>query len=65
MLALLLFSIGHFFIDMYSGAMGAFQPLLVDKLRLSLTQAGLLGGVMVFSGSFVQPAYGFLSDRFH
>src|ERR1035438_6182345 len=65
MLALLLFSVGHFFIDMYSGAIGAFQPLLVDKLGLTLTQAGLLGGVMVFSGSFVQPAYGFLSDRFH
>lgn len=65
MLALLLFSVGHFFIDMYSGAVGAFQPLLVDKLGLSLTQAGLLGAVAVFSASFVQPAYGFLSDRFH
>lgn len=65
MLALLLFSIGHFAIDGYSGAMGAFQPLLVDKLGMTLTQAGLLGGIMVFSGSFVQPAYGFLSDRFH
>jgi FSR family fosmidomycin resistance protein-like MFS transporter len=65
MLALLLFSLGHFAIDMYSGAIGAFQPLLVDKLSLSLTQAGLLGGILVFSGSFVQPAYGFLSDRFH
>ena len=47
MLALLLFSVGHFFIDMYSGAIGAFQPLLVDKLGLTLTQAGLLGVVMV------------------
>jgi len=65
MLALLLFSIGHFAIDMYSGAIGAFQPLLVDKLGMTLTEAGLLGGMMVFSGSFVQPAYGFLSDRFH
>ena len=65
MVALLLFSIGHFAIDMYSGAIGAFQPLLVDKLGMTLTQAGLLGGMMVFSGSFVQPAYGFLSDRFH
>src|ERR1700722_12179240 len=65
MLALALFSIGHFFIDLYSGAIGAFQPMLVDKLHFTLTQAGLLGGVMVFSGSFVQPAYGYLSDRFH
>jgi FSR family fosmidomycin resistance protein-like MFS transporter len=65
MMALLLFSIGHFAIDMYSGAIGAFQPLLVEKLGMTLTQAGLLGGMMVFSGSFVQPAYGFLSDRSH
>src|SRR5579864_9440226 len=65
MLALVLYSLGHFFIDLYSSAVGAFQPVLVDRLHFSLTQAGILGGVMVFSGSFVQPAYGYLSDRFH
>jgi len=65
MLALVLFSLGHFFVDLYSGALGAFQPLLVAKLHLSLTQAGILGSMMVFSGSFMQPAYGYLSDRFH
>jgi FSR family fosmidomycin resistance protein-like MFS transporter len=65
MVALILYSLGHFFVDLYSGAMGAFQPIFVDKLHFTLTQAGILGGVMVFSGSFVQPAYGYLSDRFH
>lgn len=65
MAALVLYSLGHFFIDMYSSAVGAFQPLLVDRLHFTLTQAGILGAVMVFSGSFVQPAYGYLSDRFH
>lgn len=65
MLALVLYSFAHFFIDMYSSAVGAFQPVLVDKLHFTLTKAGLLGAVMVFSGSFVQPAYGYLSDRFH
>jgi len=65
MTALVLFCLAHFFIDLYSSAVGAFQPLLVDKLHFTLTQAGLLGGVMVFSGSLVQPAYGYLSDRFH
>ena len=65
MAGLVLFCLGHFFIDLYSAAMGAFQPLFVEKLHFSLTQAGYLGGVMVFSGSFVQPAYGYLSDRFH
>ncbi len=65
MAALVLYSLGHFFIDMYSSAVGAFQPLLVERLHFTLTQAGVLGAVMVFSGSFVQPAYGYLSDRFH
>ena len=65
MAGLALFCLAHFFIDLYSAAMGAFQPLLVDKLGLTLTQAGLLGGMMTFSGSFLQPAYGYLSDRFH
>jgi MFS transporter, FSR family, fosmidomycin resistance protein len=65
LLALALFSIAHFFIDLYSSAVGAFQPLLVEKLHFTLTDAGILGGVMVFSGSFLQPAYGYLSDRFH
>src|ERR1700743_2510722 len=63
--ALVLYSIGHFFIDLYSSALGGFQPILVDRLHFTLTQAGLLVAVMTFSGSFVQPAYGYLSDRFH
>lgn len=65
LLGLILFSLGHFFVDLYSSALGVFQPLLGDKLHLSLTQAGILGGVMVFSASVMQPAYGYLSDRFH
>ncbi len=65
MFALGLYCAAHFFIDLYSSALGAFQPILVDKLHLTLTQAGLLGAMMTFSGSFVQPAYGFLSDRYH
>lgn len=62
---LALFSVGHFVIDLYSSALSTFQPFLGEKLGLSLTQAGLLGGLMVFSGSVVQPVYGYLSDRFH
>src|SRR6267378_1908931 len=64
-LGLILFSLAHFFIDLYSAALGTFQPILVDKLGLSLTQAGILGGLSVFSASVMQPAYGYLSDRFH
>jgi FSR family fosmidomycin resistance protein-like MFS transporter len=64
-LSLILLSSGHFFIDLYSTALGAFQPLLIDKLGMTLTQAGILGGVMVFASSVTQPLYGFLSDRYH
>ncbi len=64
-LAFYLFCIGHFFIDLYSAGLSTFQPLLGDKLGLNLTQAGVLGGLMVLSASVVQPAYGYLSDRFH
>jgi FSR family fosmidomycin resistance protein-like MFS transporter len=64
LLALILYSFSHFCIDLYSSALGALQPLLVAKLHLSLTQAGLAGGVLIFSSSVTQPLYGYLSDRF-
>ena len=57
-------SAGHFFIDAYSSMLGAFLPFLHDKLNLSLTQAGILGGTLVFSSSLMQPLYGYLADRF-
>lgn len=63
LLSLVLFSLGHFWVDVYSGVLGALQPLLVGKFGLSLAQAGMLGGVLVFSSSMMQPAYGYLSDR--
>jgi FSR family fosmidomycin resistance protein-like MFS transporter len=62
---LALFCLGHFFIDLYSSALSVFQPLLVDHFRLSFTQAGILGGLLSFSSSVMQPVYGYLSDRFH
>jgi FSR family fosmidomycin resistance protein-like MFS transporter len=62
---LVLFSCGHFVIDSYSIALGVLQPLLLVRFGLSLTQAGLLGGILVFSSSVLQPVYGYLSDRFH
>ena len=64
MAALLLLCLGHFFIDVYSGALGALQPRLVSKLGLSLTEAGFLGGALIFASSVCQPLYGYLSDRY-
>jgi FSR family fosmidomycin resistance protein-like MFS transporter len=64
LLILALYSLAHFSIDLYSGAIGVLQPLLISKLSLTLTQAGLLGGVLAFSSSVTQPLYGYLSDRY-
>ena len=61
---LTLLACGHFFVDLYSGALGALQPLLVRQFRMTLTDAGILGGALVFSSSVMQPVYGYLSDRF-
>jgi FSR family fosmidomycin resistance protein-like MFS transporter len=64
MAALVLLCFGHFFIDVYSGALGALQPRLVAKLGLSLTEAGFLGGALIFASSVCQPLYGYWSDRY-
>ncbi len=56
-------SAGHFFVDCYSSMLGAFLPFLHRELNLTLTQAGLLGGALILTSSFLQPVYGYLSDR--
>ena len=63
--SLMLFCLGHFIIDLYSGALGALQPLLLDRFHMNFTQAGILAGVLSFSSSVLQPGWGYLSDRFH
>jgi FSR family fosmidomycin resistance protein-like MFS transporter len=50
--------------DLYSGALGALQPLLVKQFGMTLASAGLLGGVLAWSSSVMQPVYGYLSDRY-
>ena len=54
---LFLLSFAHLFVDLHAGALGIFLPLLVKKLGLTFTEAGLLGGVLVFSSSVTQPLY--------
>lgn len=61
--ALALLSVAHFFIDLYSSGLSAFQPMLVERFGLSLAQAGVLAGMLVFSSSLLQPVYGILSDK--
>ena len=61
--ALAILSFAHFFIDLYSSGLSSFQPMLVERFGLSLAQAGLLAGALVFSSSLLQPVYGILSDK--
>jgi FSR family fosmidomycin resistance protein-like MFS transporter len=63
--SLALFCLTHFIIDVYSGALGALQPLLMAPFRMNFTQAGILAGVLSFSSSMLQPGWGYLADRFH
>jgi FSR family fosmidomycin resistance protein-like MFS transporter len=62
---LTLFCLTHFIIDVYSGALGALQPLLMGPFRMNFTEAGILAGVLSFSSSVLQPFWGYLSDRIH
>lgn len=60
----ILLCIGHFSIDVSSSALSGLQPVLRERFGISLTEAGLLGGIFVFSASLLQPLYGWLADRF-
>ncbi|MDX2268075.1 MAG: MFS transporter [Bryobacter sp.] len=64
-LTLSLLCLGHFFIDMYSSALAAFQPYLAKTIGLSLTEAGLLAGLYVFANSVTQPGFGYFADKLH
>ncbi|MBI4444517.1 MAG: MFS transporter [Acidobacteria bacterium] len=57
-------SAAHFIVDNYSSMLGAFLPFLQQALGLSLTQAGLMGGMLMLSSSLMQPLYGYWADRF-
>ena len=58
-------SAGHFWIDAYASMLGALLPFLYRTHDLSFTQMGVLGGMLIFSASFLQPLYGYLSDRWN
>ncbi|RMF86362.1 MAG: MFS transporter, partial [Nitrospinota bacterium] len=61
----LLLAGAHLLTDAYSIALSPLLPLLVKKLHLSLTLAGMLASVFAISSSLLQPVYGMLSDRFN
>jgi FSR family fosmidomycin resistance protein-like MFS transporter len=59
---ILLLSFSHFIHDVYSSFLAPLLPLLIEKLSLSLTQAGTLSAVMQLP-ALMNPFIGLLADR--
>lgn len=56
-------SLGHLVVDLYPPFLAALLPLLIERLKLTLTLASLLASILMFSASLSQPLFGILSDR--
>jgi FSR family fosmidomycin resistance protein-like MFS transporter len=54
----------HFTGDFYSSFFSPLLPAFVDKLGLTLTQVGLLTGLVRLLAFMIQPVVGYLSDRY-
>ena len=61
--AFLLLLLTHFVVDCFSSTLPTVQPLLAERFSLNLTQAGLLGGIWMFSSALMQLPFGLISDR--
>jgi FSR family fosmidomycin resistance protein-like MFS transporter len=59
---ILALSIGHFIHDVYTSFLSPLLPLLIDKLSLTLTQAGFLSTIMQLP-ALLNPYIGVLADR--
>lgn len=54
----------HFTGDFYSSFVNPLFPLFVQKLNLSLTQVGIIAGMVRLLAFIVQPSVGYLADRY-
>ena len=55
-------TLGHFAIDLFSGALPIVLLYLKDSLNLSLEQVGVVIGLYSISTSLAQPIFGYFSD---
>ena len=53
----------HLLTDLFSSTVATLQPVLGERFGLSLTQAGLTGGVFMFASAIMQLPFGIWSDR--
>jgi FSR family fosmidomycin resistance protein-like MFS transporter len=54
---------GHLVADLYSGFIFPILPYLAKRLDISLPMAGLIVSLSGLSSSFLQPIYGYFSDK--
>lgn len=54
----------HFTGDFYSAFITPLFPVFVDKLGLSLTEIGIIGGMMRLLAFIIQPTVGYFADRY-
>jgi FSR family fosmidomycin resistance protein-like MFS transporter len=54
---------GHFTTDFYNGFLAPLLPIIVVRLSLSLTLAGILLSIFSISNSLLQPISGLIDDR--
>src|SRR5205823_118252 len=57
-------TLGHFTIDLYSGAMPVVLLYLSISLGLTIEQVGLVAGIYSICSSISQPIFGLLADRY-
>lgn len=55
-------ALGHFFHDIYGSIFPTLLPVIIEKLSLSLTQAGYLNAILQLP-SLINPFIGYLADR--
>jgi FSR family fosmidomycin resistance protein-like MFS transporter len=60
---ILILSLTHLFIDLTGSALPAMMPFLKDALQLSYTAVGIVIMVSNLTSSFIQPCFGYLSDK--
>ncbi len=56
-------SLGHMTVDLYPPFLAALLPLLIERLRLSLTLASMLASILMVSAALSQPLFGMVSDK--
>lgn len=60
-----LLSLGHFTVDVYSGALPMLLFLLRPSLHLTYAMIGIASVLFTLTSSIIQPLFGYLSDRRH